>query len=92
MEDTVCAFQLAQLACTQTDKTRGSWPTRKGGRPTTFPGRPTRSSGLPDKNWSARANGGFHIEGKPMVGWETKKCGPKIKKTSFLTRKTACGE
>lgn len=92
MEDTVCAFQMAQMAPTQTDKTGGRWLTKKGGRPTTFPGRPTRASGLPDKNWSANENGGLHIESKLAVWWETSKCGPKTKKISFSTRKSAGGE
>ena len=79
MEDTVCALQLAQLASIQFDKTEGKLPTRKGGRPITFSGRPTTQSGFPKKNWSARVIGGLHTESKPMVGWETKKCGPKTK-------------
>ena len=92
MDDTVCVFQLAQLAPTQTDKTGGSWPTRKAGRPTTFPGQPTRASGLPDRNWSAKGVVGLHIESKLVAWWETRKCGPKTKKTSITTRKPAVGE
>ena len=92
MEDTVCALQLTQLASTQSDKTGGKGPTRKGGRPATLSGRPTTQSGFLGKKWLARGNGGLHIESKPMVGWGARKCGPKTKKTNFPTRKSAGGE
>ncbi|GMP85803.1 hypothetical protein CsSME_00038838 [Camellia sinensis var. sinensis] len=49
MEDTNCAFQLAQLAHTHRDKTEGGRPTSSGGRPTTSPGRPTSSKGSTQK-------------------------------------------
>ena len=89
MEDIVCALQLAQLVSVQSDKTGGNLPTRKGGRPATFSGQPTTQSGLPKKKWSARVIGGLHTESKPMVGWKTRKCGPKTKKISFPTKKSA---
>ena len=73
---TVCGFQLAQMAPTQTDKTGGS-------RPTTF------QKGKPIARWSAAPFAGLHIECKLVEWWETSKCGPKTKETSFLSRKSA---
>ena len=46
---------------------------------------------LPSKEKKLSAGGicCLHIESKPMVVWETRKGGPKTKKTNFPTRKSA---
>ncbi|KAF5933727.1 hypothetical protein HYC85_029898 [Camellia sinensis] len=75
-----------------------------GGRPANVAQRPRKPVSGPenrlagrkvvskDKSWFPGVIGGLHTESKPVVWWETSKCGPKTKKTSFPTRKSTSGK